>query len=120
MRNGTAVTTLLPVCLTLAAATLLLGPGTAAAAAAEAPSVTIRFADLNLSTSAGAQTLYHRISGAARMVCGPEGRNLDEQREARGCYEQAVRRAVAQVHNPLLSAELADLSPEIRTAMLTE
>jgi UrcA family protein len=120
MGNGRHFTTVLPACLTLAAAVLLAGPGNAVAAATDAPSVTIRFADLNLNTAAGARTLYQRISGAARLVCGPDGRGFDEAREWRGCYEQAVRNAVTQVHNPLLRAEYAEQQGELRTAMLNE
>ena len=36
------------------------------------PSVTVRFDDLNLDSPAGADTLYHRISSAARAVCRDE------------------------------------------------
>src|SRR5579862_5402357 len=35
----------------------------------EAPSVTVRYDDLNLATDAGANTLYRRISSAAWSVC---------------------------------------------------
>jgi UrcA family protein len=121
MRNGRHFTTLVPACVTMAGALLLAGPGNAFAATTDgAPSVTIRFADLNLNTTAGARTLYQRISGAAHLVCGPDGRGFDEQREWRGCYQQAVRNAVAQVHSPLLSSEFAEQQGELRTAMLSE
>jgi UrcA family protein len=43
------------------------------------PSVTVRYADLDLSRVAGAQTLYKRIKGAARSVCGDQGRRIEEQ-----------------------------------------
>ena len=35
--------------------------------------MTVRYSDLNISTTAGATTLYYRIVGAAHYVCGDEG-----------------------------------------------
>ncbi len=62
-------------------------------------STTVRFADLNMSKPAGAQTLYSRIKAAARLVC----REVP-QSHANECFAEAVERAVLGVGNPLLTA----------------
>ena len=67
---------------------------------------TVSFADLDLSKSAGAQTLYMRIKAAARHVCGPMDNYtyLAPQKQFRKCYEKAVADAVAQIDRPSLTA----------------
>ncbi|HEX4648180.1 MAG TPA: UrcA family protein [Steroidobacteraceae bacterium] len=65
--------------------------------------VTVRYGDLNLSSTAGANTLYLRIVGAARFSCGYEGRSLLEAREWQSCYKTAVADAVAAVNSPNLT-----------------
>jgi len=67
-------------------------------------SLTVHYSDLNLSSLAGATTLYQRISGAARFVCGEQGRRFDEQRRWNACYKSAIADAVATVNNPLLAS----------------
>jgi UrcA family protein len=69
-------------------------------------SVKVSYADLNLSTLAGATTLYRRIERAARTVCGPESslREIQRYRDWKNCYESAVSNAVARVNSPLLTA----------------
>jgi len=82
--------------------------------------MTVTYRDLNLSTVAGATTLYQRIKGAARSVCGDEGRRFDEQRQWMSCYRGAIAGAVATVHSPLLTAVHSGESNESGvTAMLT-
>ena len=82
--------------------------------------MTVTYRDLNLSTVAGATTLYQRIKGAARLVCGDEGRRFDEQRQWKSCYRGAIAGAVATVHIPLLSAVHSSENNESAvTAMLT-
>jgi UrcA family protein len=82
--------------------------------------MTVTYRDLNLSTVAGATTLYQRIKGAARWVCGDEGRRFDEQRQWKSCYRGAIAGAVATVHIPLLTAVHSGESNESAvTAMLT-
>jgi UrcA family protein len=87
---------------------LFAGAALASATAADgnlvAQSMSIRYADVNLATKAGATTLYRRIEGAARFVCGESGRRLDEQHAWKECYQNAVDDAVAKVNNPTLSA----------------
>jgi UrcA family protein len=62
-------------------------------------SKTVKFADLDISTADGAQTLYGRIVTAARSVC----RDADAK-VVRDCRARAVADAVKGVASPLLSA----------------
>jgi len=57
--------------------------GAAQASAAEPAGIKVHYGDLDLATNAGAHTLYVRISGAARTVCGFEGTALVEQSRRR-------------------------------------
>ncbi len=69
-------------------------------------SVKVSFADLNLSTDAGAATLYDRIQHAARSVCSPNPgeRALESFRDSKECYATAIKNAVGKVNSPLLTA----------------
>jgi UrcA family protein len=94
-------------CATLAAAAGLLGATDAMAIDAAAPStrsVTVNYGDVNLTTPAGASTLYQRLEGAARTVCGDPGRSLGELRSWKDCYDGAIDGAVAAVNNPMVTA----------------
>jgi len=69
--------------------------------------VTVRYGDLDISTTAGAKTLYQRIRRAARNVCGPEEEfelGLNARRYWYSCFQSAVNGAVDKVHSPLLRA----------------
>ncbi len=78
--------------------------GLAATAAAEVPSVTVRYDDLNLSTAAGVDQLYRRISMAAQRVC-PLGdlRDLRRVQAAERCQAAALANAVNKVNSPSLA-----------------
>jgi UrcA family protein len=107
-------------CLALGAA-LFAGAALASDAAADgdqaARSVAVRYGDVNLASVAGATTLYQRIQGAARFVCGEQDRSLVAQHAWKQCYQSAVAEAVARVNNPTLTA--VHLSREApTTAML--
>jgi len=99
--------------LTLAAAAALAVAGLPAVPAAEpgaAPTVTVRYDDLNLTTDGGVRALYARLTRAAEMVCPDRfNRELARASGARACQAQAIDAAVAQVNNPLLTARLAAL-----------
>jgi UrcA family protein len=74
-----------------------------------APTVTVSFADLDLSKPEGAETLYQRIQAAARQVCGGSvdtryGRDLSRRQAVRACYEKALADAIKQVDNSNLLA----------------
>ena len=72
----------------------------------ETHSKTVSYADLDLGREAGARTLLQRISGAAKVVCGPEAqtRDLQDAKFYKSCTQQAADRAVASVNNPGVSA----------------
>ena len=70
----------------------------------DSPSVSVRYDDLNLSTKAGVDKLYRRISSAAREVC-PDvySRETSTVLAAQRCQTAAIARAVSQVNNPALA-----------------
>jgi UrcA family protein len=74
----------------------------------EAPSVTVRYHDLNLNSPEGSASLYERIQAAALDVCKPaEGPQLVNRvfwSEWNVCVAHAVANAVRAVHNERLSA----------------
>jgi UrcA family protein len=74
-----------------------------ASAPVETRSVAIRYADLDLDSSQGAAELYHRIVGAARVVCGYAEHAPARLSQVRSCNSRAVSDAVAAVNAPLLS-----------------
>jgi UrcA family protein len=99
----------------LAGAVLVIGSG---AVQAERPSAertaTVSYADLNLATQAGVETLYHRIRVAARNVCGsPYERQLGIRRSIRDCNDAAVENAVVTVEQ---RAQLPNLRAQLESA----
>ena len=83
-------------------ACLLIGlsaPALGAPRDSDVATKTVRFKDLDLSTSDGAQTLYDRLAAAAREVCRGE-----MYRFARKCRMRALAEAVSGVGSPLLSS----------------
>ena len=76
----------------------------AATPAVDAPSVSVRYDDLNLSTTAGVDALYRRISAAARDVC-PDiySRDTNIVLAAQHCQAAAISKAVSQVNSPGLA-----------------
>ncbi|HLT91062.1 MAG TPA: UrcA family protein [Woeseiaceae bacterium] len=81
----------------LPAAALALSPMARAELAHETRAMTVSYADLDVSTSAGLELLHARIRTAARTVCGPWERDkrLDLRGAWRECYDGAVSNAVA-------------------------
>jgi len=73
----------------------------------EAPSVTVRYYDLNLNSPEGVASLYGRIHAAALDVCRQaEGAQLVNRvfwSEWNECVAHAVANAVKDVHNEKLS-----------------
>jgi UrcA family protein len=86
--------------------------GAASTAFADAPdaprydSVVVTYADLNLDTIAGNQTLYARLSNAASRACGGEPATRDLQRRTlyRSCVEDTLNRAVDKISSSDQSA----------------
>lgn len=69
--------------------------------AADDRSETVKFADLNLDTQAGAEALYGRIHAAARRVCDQPAGELEA---IRGCMTKAESSAIGRANIPLLTA----------------
>ncbi len=67
---------------------------------------TVKFADLDLTRTAGAEALYSRIRSAAKQVCAPSfvSREWEASKNTRLCIDQAITRAVADVHAPMLTS----------------
>lgn len=78
--------------------------GFAATPDVDAPSVAVRYDDLNLATTAGVNKLYQRISAAARQVC-PDIYSRDPHivLAAQHCQAAAVAKAVSEVNSPSLA-----------------
>lgn len=116
MATGKRISNVSLACLAVLGAAALASADSVSAAQSAERSVTIGYGDLDLSTRSGADALYARLSGAARLVCGDAGRTLTEQRAWEACYTQALGDAVARVDSPLVSR--AAPQGAIRTAML--
>ena len=71
------------------------------AQAGDPRSETVKFADLNLGTSAGAEELYTRIHRAARRVCWESDVGMQAYT---ACVEKAESDAIGKVNTPLLTA----------------
>ena len=76
----------------------------AAAPSVDSPAVSVRFDDLNLTTTAGVNSLYRRISFAARQVC-PDvySRDLVVVAAGQRCQASAISEAVRKLNNPQLA-----------------
>ena len=69
----------------------------------------VSYADLDLNSPAGLQTLQRRIRAAVRVVCGPtpELRELNEMRAEQECRYKALQQATARVEQAIGGAKLA-------------
>jgi UrcA family protein len=82
-----------------------LGVAQAATGYGEPPAVVVSYSDLDLSTTAGAKTLYVRISRAARAVCPFEdAADLPRKVKNYACREAAIERAVSAINSTQLAA----------------
>jgi UrcA family protein len=71
----------------------------------DAPKVTVKYGDLNLSNPQGAGALYARIRSAAKSVCSQfDGPGIDPYMQRDACINKAIFDAVTKVNNPALSA----------------
>lgn len=71
---------------------------------AAAPSVVVRYGDLNLNTPAGVLKLHARLRGAAQAVCSPlDSRVLGLLEQYESCVADAIAKSVASVGNDSLS-----------------
>lgn len=84
---------------------LLAGAASSASAAGPVRQITVSYADLDLSRTEGAETLYRRLRAAARQVCGPdEARELARRAAWKECVDRAVAEAVRTVDRDALKA----------------
>jgi UrcA family protein len=67
---------------------------------------TVRHADLDLSTSAGAKAMARRIRSAANFVCGGDNRLRFGAPGFIDCRKRATARAASELGAPLVTAEL--------------
>jgi len=87
----------------LAGGTLIVALSTGARAA-DVPQAHVKYADLDLSSPAGAAVLYQRIRVAASRVCGnPDHRDLARFGQAKTCTDKAIAGAVTAVGNDTLT-----------------
>lgn len=98
----------------LAALTACMAVGLAGMARAATPdagpSVTVSFADLNLASPKGIDTLYARVSAAAHQVCAPGGvdiRDLQATAVERACVSNAIANAVRDLPDARVASSLA-------------
>jgi UrcA family protein len=94
---------------TVLASLVLLASASAVHAQAydAAPTVDVKYADININTTAGAEALVVRLDRAARVAC--DGSNLDMRDLGRvqafnTCRQAAMSDAVAKVNSPLVYA----------------
>ena len=107
MNTSLKLTTLRGALVGLAACAATVGAFPAFAATGfgvAAPTVHVRYDDLNLQTDAGTQALYRRITKAARTVCpDPDSRELAVRIESEHCQATAIAKAVNDVNSPKLA-----------------
>lgn len=96
-------------CTVLAAGAAIGAVSSAHANTADVPALTVRYADLNISTEQGSLVLYGRIVAAAHQVCPVEDiRDLQAFRAMKACREAAIARAVRDVNSPMLASVYAE------------
>jgi UrcA family protein len=78
---------------------------------AETRHKTVSYADLNLTTQSGDETILSRIKAAAKEVCAPKPAGMPSSLKDRSayqtCYDGAVSAAVSDVGNDGVSAMYA-------------
>jgi len=101
MNTSTASTGLPGLIATAIIATLASSFSAVSAADPSSASVTVKFADLNISSPSGALVLYERIRAAAQSACSDFWfKTADEPR----CVHDAIANAVSKINQPELSA----------------
>ena len=89
----------------LAIASLSVGAQAQPIYVSSIPQIDVFYADLNLSSPAGAEVMLRRIRFAAASVCGgrPDGREIADATRFRACVAAAVSNAVAEVNAAMVS-----------------
>jgi len=82
-------------------------PAVSSASEVKGRAVKVTYTDLNVDKESGAETLYRRLQQASKRVCGVESiktaGGIQELKEQRRCYEDALDEAVARINNPILT-----------------
>lgn len=108
--------------ITLAGTVVLSLIAVNAAQASDTPdtpkSLTVQFADLDLSKPEGAATLFGRMRSAAQNVCRAHqgGTTLRDKQSHEACVEFALSNAVAKVDRPVLTKYVVSRSSGKRKA----
>ncbi len=85
-----------------------IGASGAVLAADAPPEIRVSYADLDLTTDQGVQTLYRRLVAAAEQVCpSAPMQHLSLYVQSRACQKKAVAEAVRQIGSPRLAALLS-------------
>ena len=92
--------------LALAAVTLVGAAPVAAQSRDDTVSVSVRYGDLDISNSAGAEIMLRRIDKAAVQICGgkPDQRLLGERVAFEKCRASTIDRSVAALNAPMVTA----------------
>jgi len=91
----------------------VMGAGAAGAASpdSQVPSIVVHYSEQSLATDNGVNELYHRIVRASKQVCPDDAvRDLASRQMIQTCRQQAVARAIQQIHNSQLAALYASHS----------
>jgi UrcA family protein len=80
------------------------GAASAANLSNDAPSLVVKYDPHSLATDDGVNSLYRRITYAARQVCpGADNRDLVAQRHVQECRSHAVAAAIKSIDNAQLA-----------------
>jgi UrcA family protein len=82
------------------------GMASAATADEQVPHIAVHYNPQSLETDSGAQAVYHKIVHAAEEVCPNNGSSSPHfiTGAVRTCREQAIARAVHDIHSPKVAA----------------
>jgi UrcA family protein len=87
------------------AAVMAAGAASAATPHSDVPTFVVKYSAESLTTDAGVNDLYRRITYAAKRVCPDASvRDFSAQRQVEECRSQAVARAIGQIDNSQLAA----------------
>lgn len=106
------------------AATVMIGTFTLGftltghAAATDTAQAVVKYGDLSVTTSLGANTLYRRLYSAARTVCSSiDEASLAGKHQKAVCVDKAIADAVAKVGEPALTAVYSENNARPATAI---
>lgn len=89
-------------------ALMVFTAATASAAQSVGPDVSVRYADLDITTLAGAEKLYARIQLAAAQVCpATQSPLLVEHAAVVKCRNEVIAHAVSSIGSPQVTAVFA-------------